>query len=399
MINKKVFALSLVAASVIAAGCSSDDDDDPVIDEDQLQISTDAVDLNGDGTIDSGDDLNDDNIVNLADFLLADTDGDGELSDEEIAAVVAGQEVDPDVDPDPAPEVTEAELPDGSEYDPAGQVPPATLNLAELATAAELNSLVQNVAGCDFASALSDPESLLTVFAPDDEAFADAAVTDALGAGADVCEVIAGHVLTDTVATAADLTSQVGTVATTLAGTTVAIEAGEEEGTLTIGGSTVVLADQFATNGVAHVIDTVILPMADEDTDEETEEETGNGTPAPQGTPLAAIESDGSLSSFRALVDSSGFGNALADPVNNNWITFAPTNAAIDSSVTSAAAYIVTNQTGVTSAAPAPGSYTGTGEEAQTFEVAGEGENLTVNGEAAQYVVTGDGGALVKFGS
>ena len=368
MMKKKVFALTLIAASVIAAGCSSDDDDDTDM---ETPDTTEPGDVDPDGTDPDG------------------TDPDG---------------TDPDgTDPDGTdPDVTEpmaAVLPAGADYEaPEG----TTLTLAEIAANTEsLSSLAAQVGNCeDLGAALADPAQRLTVFAPNNDAFAAQEVTDALAAGADVCDVIGGHVLADTVADSSVLTDNIGTTATTFAGTTVDIASGDD-GILTVGGAPVVAGDNFATNGVAHVISSVILPMAEEEEDsEETDpEETDPSAPAAEGTALAAIQGDGSLSSFAALVESSGFSNSLADPANDNFIVFAPTNAAIDSSVTTAAAYIVSSVATPTTEAPAPGTYTGTGDEAQTFVVAGDEDNLTVNGEAAEFVTGATGGAVVKFGS
>ena len=113
MINKKVFALTLVASSVIAAGCSSDDDGDegdmgtvtpPVEVMDNTSAAVDGsslIDVDGNGGVDDNDDINGDGFVNQDDV--------------DAFAMNGGTP--------PPTTVTEADLPDGTDYDPDALTP------------------------------------------------------------------------------------------------------------------------------------------------------------------------------------------------------------------------------------------------------------------------------------
>jgi|GEM_PF-378903 len=290
----KIFALTLLSAAVMV-GCSSDDDDD-----------TDGMDP-GNGTPGNG------------------TPG------------------------GPPAQADMADLPDGADYDPAALETPASLTLADLAASVpSLSTLMGQVGNCDtLNTALADPEARLTVFTPDNDAFSAQAVTDALAEdGADVCDIIAGHVVNGTVASAADLGGDnVGKTVTTMAGTTLTIGASTDtQGDLTIGGANIVGADNFGTNGVAHVIDAVLLPAAetpdegDSDTDGDGEGEgEGGGDFGAVGTALQAnaatsVFAEAFLGAFNDSLD-----GVSGDGVANTWTVFAPTDAALgDAGVTGA---------------------------------------------------------------
>jgi uncharacterized surface protein with fasciclin (FAS1) repeats len=153
-----------------------------------------------------------------------------------------------------------------------------TQTLAEIvvaSTTAETPEFTTLLAAVSAASpsileALSDPEARLTVFAPTDAAFA--ATFEALGLSAE--EVLADQALLDAVLAyhvvpstwpAAVLLASVADDATPVVGTllpeqALVLSAGMEEGSLMVNEATVVAADVNATNGVVHVIDSVLVP-------------------------------------------------------------------------------------------------------------------------------------------
>lgn len=99
-----------------------------------------------------------------------------------------------------------------------------------------------------------------TVFAPTDEAFAKlpAGTVESLilpENKAKLVEILTHHVVAGTVL-AADVVKL--SSATTVAGTSVAIAV--NEGKVTIGDASVVTADVLCSNGVIHIVDSVILP-------------------------------------------------------------------------------------------------------------------------------------------
>jgi transforming growth factor-beta-induced protein len=95
-----------------------------------------------------------------------------------------------------------------------------------------------------------------TVFAPDDAAFAAASGVTATLTADELRDVLLYHVVTGSApVTSGDLTN--GDVATAL-GPTVTIDVAGP----TVNGAAITLADLHGTNGVVHVIDTVLLPPA-----------------------------------------------------------------------------------------------------------------------------------------
>lgn len=131
------------------------------------------------------------------------------------------------------------------------------------ASAGVFNTLIAALGAADLVEAVSEPNSPLTVFAPIDDAFA------ALPDGLVDCllEPTNKQVLTDVLlyhVVGGDqevLSSQLRdgqTVETLLAGATVSVNISENE--VKINDSTVVQADVLASNGVIHVLDSVLVP-------------------------------------------------------------------------------------------------------------------------------------------
>jgi uncharacterized surface protein with fasciclin (FAS1) repeats len=149
-----------------------------------------------------------------------------------------------------------------------------TQNIAQLATSAELTSLVAAVTAAGLADELSDPNARLTVFAPTNAAFdtlaeqlgfADGpALVAALPASA-LASILTYHVL-PTRLNASQLSSGSDTQPTLYSfdgeAATVAIDAssGVRVGDAVLTQATVTTADQRATNGIVHVVDKVLVP-------------------------------------------------------------------------------------------------------------------------------------------
>ena len=111
-------------------------------------------------------------------------------------------------------------------------------------------------------------EGPFTVLAPNDDAFAalgstvDDLVADAMGGGTQLADILKLHVISGSVLST-DLSD--GQVVSTLNGD-LTVNIGDNGVTFTSGDTvaTVVGADVTATNGVIHIIDTVLLPVAEE---------------------------------------------------------------------------------------------------------------------------------------
>jgi uncharacterized surface protein with fasciclin (FAS1) repeats len=130
--------------------------------------------------------------------------------------------------------------------------------IVDVAVGAGFNTLVTAVQAAGLVDTL-ESEGPFTVFAPTDEAFAalPEGVLDGLLADPDaLAEVLKYHVVAGKVL-AADVVGLDS--AGTVQGEDIAITV-EDGNVILNGGATVVTTDVMASNGVIHVIDTVILP-------------------------------------------------------------------------------------------------------------------------------------------
>ncbi len=174
-----------------------------------------------------------------------------------------------------------------------------------------------------------------TVFAPTDDAFA--AALDALGITADdlladtetltailTYHVVAGEVPSSTVVTLD------GEMVETVNGASVEVSVNGD--TVMVNDATVTAVDVAASNGVIHVIDSVLLPPADEMTEEAmteemTEDEMAEEEMAEVGTILDVAASTDGFATVVAAVQAAG----LTDTLNGEgpFTVFAPTDEAI----------------------------------------------------------------------
>jgi transforming growth factor-beta-induced protein len=193
---------------------------------------------------------------------------------------------------------------------PAGSARPAAAE-ADIVTTAVNAGQFKTLASLLTSAGLVDTlkgAGPFTVFAPTDAAFAKVpkATLDALAADpAKLKAVLLYHVVSGNV-TAADVVKL--TSAKTLNGASVSIKV--QGGTVTINNATVVTPDVMASNGVIHVIDTVLLPPA--------------ATAAPQNLVKTAVAA-GQFKTLAALLQKSGLVKTLS---SGTWTVFAPTDAA-----------------------------------------------------------------------
>ena len=129
-------------------------------------------------------------------------------------------------------------------------------NIVEVAqSAGSFNTLIAAAQAAGLAETLSTAE--LTVFAPTDEAFAklpDGTVQSLLEDPEQLAEILKYHVVAGTV-TAADVVNL--TSATTLQGGHLTIDSSSG---VKVNDAMVITPDVMASNGVIHIIDTVLLP-------------------------------------------------------------------------------------------------------------------------------------------
>jgi uncharacterized surface protein with fasciclin (FAS1) repeats len=134
-----------------------------------------------------------------------------------------------------------------------------TQNIVEIAAGdPQFSTLVELVTAAGLAETLADTNSVFTVFAPTNDAFAkvDTATLEMLKADtALLTEVLTYHVLPSTLGSA-DITD--GSSRLTVQGEYVTFAVAD--GTVKVNDATVTAADIAATNGTIHVIDTVLIP-------------------------------------------------------------------------------------------------------------------------------------------
>ena len=141
-------------------------------------------------------------------------------------------------------------------------VPAPTKNIVEVAVGAgTFNTLVAAVKAAGLAETLQGTGPF-TVFAPTDAAFAKlpkGTVEALLADKAKLASILTYHVVAGKV-TAGDIVKAKGAAPTTVNGQ--ALDVAVRGGKVYVNGAQVVSADVAATNGVIHVIDTVLLPKA-----------------------------------------------------------------------------------------------------------------------------------------
>ncbi len=159
-----------------------------------------------------------------------------------LVAVACGDDDDPD--PTPTPTEAAAETPTADIVDTAV----AAGSFTTLATALEAAGLVETLKG----------PGPYTVFAPTDEAFAKLpeGTVEGLLEDPDALRAILLYHVVEGEVPAADVVNL--TEATTVNGATVDIMV--DGSTVMVNDATVTTADVFASNGVIHVIDTVLIP-------------------------------------------------------------------------------------------------------------------------------------------
>lgn len=119
-----------------------------------------------------------------------------------------------------------------------------------------LTELVDAVLTADLAGALSDPDAEFTVFAPDNEAFEAIADVAAELSVEELTDILLYHVVEGSIESGDLEPTQ---TVTTLNGQEITITVGDE-GAFVNGDAAITRVDAVGTNGVFHVIDSVLLP-------------------------------------------------------------------------------------------------------------------------------------------
>lgn len=189
-------------------------------------------------------------------------------------------------------------------------------NIVELAVnTPELSTLVSLLQLANLTDVLSTPGPF-TVFAPSDSAFAklpEATVTAVTGDPELLDKVLKYHVVSGAAVLSTALS--LGQTATTVEGSDVEVTSLSP---VTINDAVVTTADVTASNGVVHIIDTVLIPPDD-----------SQSTPAPApstGTIAELAATTPELSTLAFLLTQAGLVEALSGP--GPFTVFAPVNNA-----------------------------------------------------------------------
>jgi uncharacterized surface protein with fasciclin (FAS1) repeats len=148
-------------------------------------------------------------------------------------------------------------------------LPPAmmsepTMNIVEVALADPdtFSTLVTALTAADLVTTLSDENSTFTVFAPTNAAFEKidpTALTALLADKEALTQVLLTHVVGDVSLSSLDAYAANGKMLTTASGLNVSVMVDPTSGMLMIDNTHIIIKDIYTTNGVIHVIDTVIL--------------------------------------------------------------------------------------------------------------------------------------------
>ncbi len=196
---------------------------------------------------------------------------------------------------------------------PPADAEPALGTIPEVAIAAgDFTTLVAALQATGLDAVVADETATFTVFAPTDEAFAalgEDTIAALLGDTDTLSDILLYHVIAGS---AVD-----STTAISLAGTAVEMANGDladitlVDGNLFIDGSQVIVTDIAASNGVIHVIDTVMSPPEEMST----------------MTLVDVLVADGNFTTLVAALQATGLDATLADTAAT-FTVFAPNDAA-----------------------------------------------------------------------
>jgi uncharacterized surface protein with fasciclin (FAS1) repeats len=147
---------------------------------------------------------------------------------------------------------------------PPGMMDEPTMNIVEVALADPDNfsTLVTALTAADLVTTLSNEDAMFTVFAPTNAAFAKVdpdALMALLADSEALTKVLLTHVVDESSLSSLDAYAANGRSLTTASGTMIDVTVDVDTGMLMIGDAKVVISDVYTTNGVIHVIDTVIM--------------------------------------------------------------------------------------------------------------------------------------------
>jgi len=193
--------------------------------------------------------------------------------------------------------------------------PQPQANIVDTAIAAgSFTTLTAALNATNLTPVLADENGTFTVFAPTDEAFAalgDDVINALLADPETLSDILLYHVISGSAVTAKQATALAGSTVTAANGDELAVR--RNKGNLFINDSKVIAKDILASNGIIHVIDSVLTPPAD--------------APAPMLNIVETAVEAGSFTTLASLLVATGLDSVLADP-SAKFTVFAPTDDA-----------------------------------------------------------------------
>ena len=189
---------------------------------------------------------------------------------------------------------------------------PSEMTIAEIASSNEdFETLVAAATAANLVGTLNDPEASLTLFAPTDAAFealGESTLNYLLNNLDDLESTLLYHVVAGAGLSSIDAIAATGSSIEMANGDEAMISLGDSG--LMINMSNIVTTDIAASNGIIHVIDTVL------------------DAPSVEAAPLAVtLAANGGFSTLSGLIEDAGLTETLMDP-NANITIFAPTDDA-----------------------------------------------------------------------
>lgn len=190
-----------------------------------------------------------------------------------------------------------------------------SMNIVETAVDnGNFTTLVAALQAADLDTTLANEAETFTVFAPTDDAFAmvgEENINALLNDQQALQAVLLQHVISGAEVTSVDAYAANGTAVETASGAEVMVDIVDRM--LTVGGAEVVMSDIYTTNGVIHVIDTVIVGDVE--------------LPAPPKSIVDVAMEAGSFDTLVAALQATGLDTVLAD-LDSEFTVFAPTDDA-----------------------------------------------------------------------
>ncbi len=181
-----------------------------------------------------------------------------------------------------------------------------------------LSKLVEALSAADLVDTFDDVRKSFTVFAPTDAAFLKLDSTSTLfqailNDSDALAAILQQHVVEGAVDSIGAFAAN-GENVTTLGGTEIAVSIDQDSRTLMFGGATVEIKDIYASNGIIHVIDTVVV---------------GDVALPSIGSLTDIASSNPDFSTLVTALQLTDLDTVLAS-ADNSYTVFAPTNAAFD---------------------------------------------------------------------